>query len=89
MLEPHPVYKGLAKTPEERNAVYRELLFGKMDKDIINDIREALNHELVLGQSYFKEKVEQITKRQTTMGKPGRPKVEEERASYSTGYLVY
>jgi putative transposase len=40
-------------------------------------IREALNHELVLGRSYFKDKIEAMTKRQTRLGIPGRPRVEE------------
>jgi len=42
--------------------------------------RDSLNHELVLGRSYFKDKIEEMTKRQTRLGQPGKPKVEEEAA---------
>ena len=89
LLETHPVYTGLGSTTEERKAVYRELFSQQLGQNIIHDIREALNHELVLGRSYFKEKIEQITKRQTKMGKPGRPRVEEEQVLYKSEYLVY
>lgn len=47
-----------------------------------NAIREALNQELVLGRDDFKDKIEQMTKRQTRPGQMGRPRVEEERAIY-------
>jgi putative transposase len=57
-----------------------------MDNDTLHEIREALNHEIVLGRSYFKDKIEEITKRQTRIGKPGRPRVEEEKAIYYVGY---
>ncbi len=89
LLESHPVYDGLGATVEERKQAYRELFSQLIDKSIVQDIREALNHELVLGRSYFKEKIEQITKRQTEMGKPGRPRVGEEQAIYRAEYLVY
>lgn len=48
----------------------------------LHDIRDALNHELVLGRSYFKDKIEEMAKRQTRLGQPGRPRIEEEEAVY-------
>jgi len=89
LLEAHPVYAALGDSMDIRNRAYRELLSQQLGMDEINDIREALNHELVLGRSYFKEKIEQITRRQTQMGQSGRPRVEEEQALYGAGYLVY
>jgi hypothetical protein len=56
---------------------------------LAHDIREAQNHELMLGWSYFKEKIEQITQRKTELGKLVRPRVDEEFATYGAGYLVY
>jgi putative transposase len=52
------------------------------DDETLHDIRQALNHELVLGRSYFKEKIEQITRRQTGLGAPGRPRIAEELGVY-------
>ena len=46
------------------------------------EIRESLNHELVPGRSYFKDKIEEITNRQTRLGIPGRPMIEEDGAIY-------
>ena len=53
-----------------------------MDSDTLHEIRESLNHELVLGRSYFKDKIEEITNRQTRLGVPGRPMIREEGAMY-------
>lgn len=89
LLAAHPVYTSLAETPEDRKKIYRELLTQQLGETIIDDIREALNHELVLGRSFFKDKVAQLTQRQTKPGIPGRPRVEEEQTLYGTEYLVY
>lgn len=56
-----------------------------MDNDLLHEIRHSLNHELVLGRSYFKDKTEEITKRQTRLGQPGRPRVEEDEGMYYIG----
>lgn len=53
-----------------------------LDDTSIHDIRNALNHEVVLGRSYFKDKVEEMTKRQTRINKPVEPRVEDEKGPY-------
>ena len=82
LIENHPLYNELDSSSEVRQSIYRELFRHHMDNDILHEIRDALNHEMVLGRSYFKDKIEEITKRQTRLGKPGRPRVEEEEAVY-------
>ena len=77
LLEFHPIYLELGKTKSIRLKVYRELFRYHLDDELLHDIRQSLNHELVLGRSYFKEKIEEIRKRKSTLGKPGRPRVEE------------
>jgi putative transposase len=57
-----------------------------MSAEALHEIRDALNHELVLGRFYFKDKIEEMTKRQTRLGQPGRPRVEKEEAVYLVGY---
>jgi len=86
LIDPHPLYLALAVTAEQRQAAYRKLFQCQLDNDVLDDIRESLNHELVFGRSYFKDKIEQISNRQTRMGQPGRPKVEDEPAVYWVGY---
>jgi len=41
-----------------------------------------LNHEFVLGSSYFKGRIELMTERQAKLGKPGQLKIEEMRTNY-------
>ena len=85
-LEYHPLYLGLGLTKHERQKAYRELFRYHVDDETLHEIRESLNHELVLGCSYFKEKIEGITKRQSSPGKPGRPKVKDEQGEYRIEY---
>ena len=84
-IEKHPLYLALGFEENERLAAYRELFRHHMDNETIHDIRETLNHELVLGRSYFQDKIQQISQRQTRMGAPGRPRIEEEEAVYYVG----
>jgi len=86
IVEQHPLYTELGQTSEARQAAYRELFRHHMDSDTLHEIRDSLNHELVLGRSYFKDRIEEMTKRQTRLGQPGRPRVEENEAVYWVGY---
>lgn len=86
IIETHPLYRDLARTDESRHTTYRELFRHHMDNDILHQIRDSVNQELVLGRSDFKDKIEEITLRQTRLGLPGRPRVEEEEAVYLVGY---
>jgi len=82
VIHHHPIYYQLGLCAEERQAAYRELFQEHIDKNTVYEIRAALNQELVLGRTYFKDKIKEMTNRQTTPGKPGRPCVEEEGAYY-------
>jgi putative transposase len=82
LLSPHPLYTALGVTAAERQQVYREFFGCHMVDTLLQEIRDALNHELVLGRSLFKDKVETMTQRQTRLGIPGRPRVEEEAGVY-------
>lgn len=73
LLTPHPLYKQLGTDPVSCQHAYRELFRNHMDHTTIHDIREALNQELVLGREDFKDRIEQMTKRQTRPGRSGRP----------------
>ena len=86
LIDCHPLYMELGCSLELRLHAYRELFRNHIDYDTLHDIRMALNHELVFGRSYFKDKIEEITTRQTRLGKPGRPFVNEKQASYYVNY---
>ena len=72
-IENHQIFSMLGETIKERQFVYRGLFDRHIENDVIHQIRDALNHELVLGRSDFKDKIEEITKRQTRLGNTGRP----------------
>ena len=82
VITPHPLYEKLGSTKAAQQHAYRELFRYRLDHTTLHDIRDALNQELVLGRDDFKENIELTTKRQTRPGLPGRPRVEEEAASY-------
>lgn len=82
LIESHPIYRTLGETGDERRFVYRELFQRHLDNDVIHQIRDALNHELVLGRSRFKDRIEEIAKQQARLGLPGKSRVEEVCAEY-------
>jgi len=82
-INPYSLYLDLGEETEQRFGAYRELFRDHLDRQLLHEIRDSLNHELVLGRSYFKDKIEKMTKRQTRLDLPGRPKkVEEIRGQY-------
>ncbi len=83
LLSPHPLYLALGATAAERQHAYRELFRHHLDHTALHEIREALNHELVRGRSYFKDRIEAMTQRQTRLRLAGRPRAEEEAGVYS------
>ncbi len=82
LIDIHSVYRNLGSTLELRRTAYRVLFSHHVDPEIVNSIREALNQELVLGRSDFKQKIERVTQRQTRRRSPGRPRVNEDQSIY-------
>jgi putative transposase len=73
VISPHRGFLQLGTTPSERQSAYRELFRQQMDVALLQEIREALSQELVLGTEKFKNHVEKSAIRQARPGKPGRP----------------
>jgi len=82
LIEGHPIYIELGLNAADRQAAYRELFKNHIDNDTLHEIRDSLNHEVVLGRSYFKDKIQEITNRKTRLGVPGRPMIGEQGAEY-------
>lgn len=57
LVVPHLMYKRLGKSKIKRQEVYRGLFDTVLDKQSLDDIREATNKAWVLGSDYFKEKI--------------------------------
>ena len=75
LLAPHGLYLALGKTPSDRQHAYRELFRSRLDASQLHEIREILNHELVLGREDFKDRIAQMTRRQVRRGRDGRPRI--------------
>ena len=73
LLSPHPLYHGLGGTAAERQRAYRQLFTSTLDDQQLQEIRDCLGQELILGQTAFIRNIEAMTERQTRPGIPGRP----------------
>ncbi|MFV2030931.1 MAG: transposase [Gammaproteobacteria bacterium] len=82
VIKDHPVYQLLGITESDQRRAYRELFRHHLDDTQVHAVRDALSQELVLGKDDFKDKIEQMLKRQTRPGKPGRPCIEEPASIY-------
>jgi putative transposase len=73
LISAHPLYTALGVDAPRQQEAYRELFRQHIDATLTHEIQEAVSHELVLGRDRFKERIEQMTKRQTSPRKMGRP----------------
>ncbi len=69
----HEEYMRLGQSWEERQTAYRELFRHHLPDEKVHMIRDALNQELVVGNDYFKDKIEQTLKRSARRKQAGRP----------------
>ena len=74
IVTPHAVYLALGSSSDERQSAYRNLFRQSIDGQLLHEIRQVLNHELVLGCTYFKNRIEAMTNRQARLGQSGRPR---------------
>lgn len=56
---------------ESRAKAYRQLFSGHMPPHLINQVREAANKGLALGNDRFREEIEVLSGRRVTARKPG------------------
>jgi len=73
LLNHHPVYLGLGRTGEERQAAYRELFRHELEPGIVDRIRQASNGNFALGNPRFTEEIAAMLGRRVIPGKAGRP----------------
>jgi putative transposase len=72
LLAPHPLYRRLGRTDEERRDAYRALFRGRMPERALAAIREATNKAWVLGDDRFKAQIEARTgRRSVPLGRGG------------------
>ncbi|PCI51216.1 MAG: transposase [Alphaproteobacteria bacterium] len=66
LLSPHNCYKALDKNDVDRKAAYAALFNDHISEKIIEEIRHATEKSWVLGDSRFKQQIEQATGRRTS-----------------------
>lgn len=74
LCSPHREYLRLGSNDEERRGAYRELFVLQPAKDEVEDIRNAVNHNLALGNDRFKSQIETLYGRRVRPARMGRPR---------------
>ena len=76
MLTPHPVYRALARLPDERLRAYRRLVMDTVDAEQLESIRRHVQRQHAYGTERFRAAIEAMTGRSAGPQKIGRPKKE-------------
>ncbi|SCX52194.1 transposase [Nitrosospira sp. Nsp1] len=71
LVNPHPEYRHLGRTDEERRSAYRQLFEYQISEESINAIREATNKAWVLGNDRFKQSIQEKLKRRVAPAAKG------------------
>jgi len=82
LIRYHAEYLALASDPDGRATNYHELFRHQLAPGLVDEMRKALNHELVAGSSQFKDGIEAATGRRVSLGEPGRPRKDEDSRLY-------
>jgi len=79
LWQPHFVYNSLGATPQARADAYRTLFSSALDSSVLEQIRQASNKGMALGNDKFKQQIQLLSGRRVMSQKPGpRPKNEKE-----------
>jgi len=74
LCTPHDEYLKLGKHKEKRLRVYRELFKAHVEGELLEQIHEAVNKGLALGNDRFKDEVEMLYGQRVRPATMGRPK---------------
>lgn len=74
LLDEDPVYKGLGKTPRERQTNYKEWFKRSIPKEELSLIRNAVQKGGIFGNKGFLDRVAQLTGRDVILRPRGRPR---------------
>jgi putative transposase len=74
LIRDHPLYIALGRTEEERRNAYQALFRHTLEPAELKQIREALNHGLVVGSRGFRQHVEKALGRLVRTPVRGRPR---------------
>jgi putative transposase len=73
-ITPHPLYLALGADARTRQAIYRDMSRTELHPHAVEEIRVALQQQVVCGSEHFKEQIEQTLPRRVRPGVRGRPR---------------
>ena len=73
LCTPHHIYLSIHQETQARQASYRALFKYHLDAEIIDDIRQATNKGMAVGNDIFKDEIEKLTGESMRPLKMGRP----------------
>jgi putative transposase len=73
LLCPHALYDALGPDQVSRQEAYRELFRFELKRDLVDEIRRAINGNFALGNPRFAAQIETTLGQRATPGRPGRP----------------
>ena len=71
LCTPHPTFLRLGSTEAERQKAYRHLFTTPLSNELIDVLRSTVNKGMALGNSRFKQEIEELTGRRVTPLRPG------------------
>ena len=74
-IKPHALYGALGRSPDAKQAAYRELFRCQLDPGLVDQIRMATNGNYALGNEHFLAEIAAALGRRVARGKAGRPRV--------------
>ncbi|OBT07011.1 transposase [Shewanella sp. UCD-FRSSP16_17] len=73
LCTPHDVYLAIHQQAETRQSSYRDMFKHHLNTTLIEDIRQATNKGMAIGNDRFKEEIEKLTGNSMKPKKMGRP----------------
>ena len=73
LVSPHPLYVAIAPSSRARQSRYRDLFGGHLSRDLVHDIRTALDFSMPLGNDRFRQQIEGALGRTIGQARRGRP----------------
>ena len=74
LIQANDLYTRLGPDAPNRQSAYRELFRHELDPGVVDEIRQATNGNVVLGNKRFSEEIATLLDRRVIKGKAGRPR---------------
>ena len=74
LVTPHPVYEAIAREPEQRRVLYRQLVAQGVRDDRAQEIRLYTQQQRALGSTSFQERIATQLQQRAGLRRPGRPR---------------